>query len=89
MVQEELCEKKIKINNLGVTSYSPFLSYLQLKNQLKKNKNIKFKDSTIIHLLSERDAEDDTKYFKQIKILNEKNISSETMFIDQKKKFLS
>ena len=86
LVQKELCDKKIKINNLGVTSYSPVLSYLQLKNQLKKNKNIKFKDSTIIHLLSERDAEDDTKYFKQIKVLNEKNSSSETIFIDSKEK---
>ena len=86
LVQKELCDKKIKISNLGVTSYSPVLSYLQLKNQLENNKKIKFKGSTIIHLLSENDAVDDTKYFKQINFLDTKNSASEKMFIKSKKR---
>ena len=86
LVQKELCDKKIKISNLGVTSYSPVLSYLQLKNQLQNNKKIKFKGSIIIHLLSENDAADDSKYFKQINLLDTKNSSSEKIFIDSKKR---
>ena len=86
LVQKELCDKKIKIRNLGVTSYSPVLSYLQLKNQLQNNKKIKFKGSTIIHLISENDALDDTKYFKQINLLDTKNSASGKIFIDSKKR---
>tara|TARA_S200000501_G_scaffold365907_1_gene399971 strand:- start:126 stop:1181 length:1056 start_codon:yes stop_codon:yes gene_type:complete len=86
LVQKELCDKKIKISNLGVTSYSPVLTYLQLKNQLQKNKKIKIKGSLIIHLLSENDAEDDRKYFKQIKFLDYENSSSEKLFLYSKKR---
>ena len=70
MIQKELCIKKIKISNLGVTSYSPVLSYIQLKSQLKRNKKINFKGSTIIHMLSENDAKDDKKYLKQTENLS-------------------
>ncbi len=86
LVQKEFCNRKIKINNLGVTSYSPVLSYLQLKDQLVKNKKINFNGSILIHMLSENDAKDDKKYFKQIKFIAVKNNSSGIPFIDSKKR---
>ena len=86
LIQKELCINKIKISNLGVTSYSPVLSYIQLKSQLKRNKKINFKGSTIIHMLSENDAEDDKKYYKQIKFVLDNENLSEIPYIDSKKR---
>ena len=86
LVQKEFCNKKIKISNLGVTSYSPVLSYIQLKGQLVRNKKINFKNSTLIHILSENDAKDDKKYFKQIKFKPVKNNLSGIPYIDSKKR---
>ncbi len=86
LVQKEFCNKKIKISNLGVTSYSPVLSYIQLKDQIVKNKKINFENSILIHILSENDAKDDKKYFKQIKFLPDKNNSTGIPFIDSKKR---
>ena len=66
LLQKEYCEKKVKVINLGVTSYSPVLTYIQLFNQIQNNPDLIIENSIIIHFLSGNDLEDDNYYSKKI-----------------------
>ena len=70
LLQKEYCEENYKVINLGVTSYSPVLSYIQLFNQIQNNKDLILENSTLIHFLSGNDLEDDNYYSKKIETIN-------------------
>tara|TARA_B100000212_G_scaffold321689_1_gene280463 strand:+ start:1332 stop:2075 length:744 start_codon:yes stop_codon:yes gene_type:complete len=58
------CDQGIKVSNLGVSSYSPLLSYIQICHRLKNNDLLleRSKVNKIIHILSDNDIHDDNKY---------------------------
>ena len=63
-LQNVYCDQGIKVSNLGVSSYSPILSYVQICHRLK-NKNLileKSKVHKIVHILYDNDISDDLKY---------------------------
>ena len=66
LLQKEYCAKKLKVINLGVTSYSPVLTYIQLFNQIQNNPDLIIENSIIIHFLSGNDLEDDNYYSKKV-----------------------
>ena len=68
-MQKEYCEKKLKVMNLGVTSYSPVLTYIQLFNQIQNNPDLMIENSIIIHFLSGNDLEDDNYYSRKIEAI--------------------
>ena len=74
LLQKEYCEKELKVINLGVTSYSPVLSFIQLFNQIQKNPDLIIKNSVLIHFLSGNDLEDDNYYSKKIETINKGGI---------------
>ena len=74
LLQKEYCQKKIKVINLGVTSYSPVLSYIQLFNQIQNNSDLILEQSILIHFLSGNDLEDDNYYSTKIEAINEGEI---------------
>ncbi len=74
LLQKEYCKKKLKVVNLGVTSYSPVLSYIQLFNQIINNTDLILEDSILIHFLSGNDLEDDNYYSKKIETVNKGEI---------------
>ena len=67
LIQKELCSSAL-VHNLGVSSYSPLLSFIHLKNQNKINPKININEgSIIIHTLYDNDFEEDKKYSKLLK----------------------
>ena len=63
-LQNLYCDQGIEVSNLGVSSYSPVLSYVQICHRLKDNNLIleKSKVNKILHILYENDISDDFKY---------------------------
>ena len=70
-LQKLYCDQGIKVSNLGVSSYSPILSYVQICHRLKDNKLIleKSKVNKIVHILSFNDIANDLKYADSYKSL--------------------
>ena len=60
------CDKGIKVSNLGVSSYSPLLSYIQICHRLNNNDLLleKSKVNKIIHILYDNDITSDSEYSK-------------------------
>lgn len=58
------CDKGIKVSNLGVSSYSPLLSYIQICHRLNNNDLLleKSKVNKIIHILYDNDISSDNEY---------------------------
>ena len=63
-LQNLYCDQGIKVSNLGVSSYSPILSYVQICHRLKDKKLIlqKSKVNKIVHILYDNDISDDLDY---------------------------
>ena len=63
-LQNLYCYQGIKVSNLGVSSYSPILSYVQICHRLKDNHLIleKSKVNKIVHILYDNDILGDLKY---------------------------
>jgi len=75
LLQKEYCESKLKVINLGVTSYSPVLTYIQLFNQIQENPDLIIKNSILIHFLSGNDLEDDNYYSKKVETIKKGTIT--------------
>ena len=72
LIQKKLCKDGIKIHNLGVSGYSPILSYAQLLYQAKNNNKLLIsKDSHIIHVLFNNDISEDNSYSKLAKTIKD------------------
>tara|TARA_B100001989_G_scaffold120409_1_gene84812 strand:- start:1964 stop:3010 length:1047 start_codon:yes stop_codon:yes gene_type:complete len=54
-LQSLYCDEGLKVSNLGVSAYSPFLSYVQICHRLKNNDLVleKSKVNRIVHILSD------------------------------------
>ena len=65
-LQSLSCEQGIKVQNLGVSSYSPLLSYAQLCHRLQnKEMVLEFsEENKVIHILFDNDISDDSRYEK-------------------------
>ena len=63
-LQNLYCNKGIKVSNLGVSSYSPILSYVQICHRLKDKKLIleNSKVNKIVHILFDNDISGDLQY---------------------------
>ena len=67
-LQSLSCKQGIKVQNLGVSSYSPLLSYAQLCHRLSNKEMVleNTKANTIIHILYDNDISDDRMYEKSL-----------------------
>ena len=63
-LQNLYCNKGIKVSNLGVSSYSPILSYVQICHRLKDKKLILENSvkNKIVHILYDNDISNDLHY---------------------------
>ncbi len=66
--QELSCKKGINVQNLGVSSYSPLLSYAQLCHRLRNKEMVleSTKENIVIHVLYDNDIQDDRMYEKSL-----------------------
>lgn len=75
MIEKKLCKRGYQVQNLGVSSYSPILSYVHFKRYLKRSGTTSLKGSTVVQVLYDNDVDGDNEYAKLARLQSDGSVT--------------